>query len=176
MNYVRDIPWGKADEITVIIEIPKGSNNKYEYSERGEYFKLDRSLYSAEFYPFDYGFMPQSREDDGDPLDIIVITSHPTFTGCMVKAKPIGLLKMEDENGIDVKIITVPITKIDPRSDEINDICDLPKHTKKEIEDFMKNYKRLEPHKWTKSEGFQNADKAKKFIKECVEEYKKELK
>jgi inorganic pyrophosphatase len=174
MDYIRDIPWGTTDELNVVIEITKGSSNKCEYDERRGYFKLDRVLHSAEFYPFDYGFIPQTRSDDGDPTDVIVLTTHPTFTGCVIKVRPIGYLSMTDEKGDDTKIIAVPITKIDPRQEEITSISSLSKHTKKEIEDFMENYKRLEPHKWVKSDGFHEKDEAIVKIKEAVEKYSKE--
>ena len=174
MHYVRDIPWGAMDELNVVIEITKGSSNKYEYDEKGEYFKLDRVLHSAEFYPFDYGFLPQSRSDDGDPMDVIVLLSQPTFTGCVIKVRPIGYLSMTDEKGNDTKIIAVPINRIDPRQEEITSIATLPKHIKMEIEDFMENYKRLEPHKWVKSEGFQEKELAIEKIKQAVERYEKE--
>ena len=110
MNYIKDIPIGNPpNEINVVIEVPKGSSNKYEYDEEHNYFKIDRALHSAVFYPFDYGFVPQTRSKDSDALDVIVLTEQPTFPGCVIRARPIGVLEMEDESGIDYKILSVPI-------------------------------------------------------------------
>jgi inorganic pyrophosphatase len=174
VNYIRDVPWGKGGEINVVIEIPKGSSNKYEYDEKGEYFRLDRTLHSAMFYPFDYGFLPQSIADDGDALDVIVLTEMPTFTGCVVRARPIGLLRMKDQAGEDIKLITVLTKKEEPRKAEIRDLKDLPEHVKKEIENFMQYYKSLEPRKWVRIEGFEGAEKARALVKRSVDDYKKE--
>ncbi|NYZ79763.1 inorganic diphosphatase [Candidatus Micrarchaeota archaeon] len=173
MNLVKKIPWGKEKEINVVIEIPRGSSNKYEYDEKNEYFRLDRTLHTAVFYPFDYGFMPQSKAGDGDALDVIVLTETPTFPGCVIRSRPVGLLRMEDQSGEDIKIITVPASDIEPRKAEINDVADIPEHQKKEIIEFMRHYKALEPHKWTKVHGFENAERAYDVIKESANSFKK---
>jgi len=169
MNY-KKLTWGKEDEINVIIEIPKGSSNKYEYDKELETFKLDRTMHSAVFYPFDYGFIPNTKADDGDDLDAIVLIEKPTFTGCLIKTRVIGALEMEDEKGEDYKIITVPIEKVEPRKTEIRDIKDLSKHEKKEIEEFMEHYKDLEPHKWVKIIGFKTKQEAIEIIKKSIKE------
>ena len=127
--------------IKVFVEIPKGSSQKYEFDEEEKTIKLDRTLYSPMYFPFEYGFVKGTMGEDGDPLDCILLASSPTFPGCLVEAEPIGLLEMEDEGGIDTKIIAVPTTKIDPRFEGINDVSDLADHTKKEIKEFFENYK-----------------------------------
>ncbi len=172
MKNLVDISHGSLEGLNVIIEIPKGSSNKYEYDEKLEVFRLDRALHSAMFFPFDYGFIPQTRAEDMDPLDAIVLTEQPTFPGCVIKTRIIGALKMEDQAGNDIKIITVPISSIEPRKSEIKSIKDLPNHVKKEIQDFMLNYKKLEPGKWAKVHGFLDVEHAKEIIRECLKRYK----
>ncbi len=126
MNLLKDIPVGEnpPKEINVIVEIPKGSKNKYEIDEEHGFMALDRALYSSVFFPFEYGTMPQTLSEDGDPLDIVLLATSPTFPGCVVKARPIGILLMEDEAGIDNKIVAVPTAKLDPRFAYINDVKD----------------------------------------------------
>ena len=161
------------EEINVIVEIPKGSKNKYEIDEESGAIFLDRSLYSAVYFPFEYGTMPQTMSEDGDPLDIVLLASEPTFPGCIVKARPIGVLLMEDEAGIDNKIIAVPKTKLDPRWANVNNYTDLSEHQQKEIKEFFETYKRLEPNKWVKITGWDTVEKAKEIIKKSVEKYGK---
>lgn len=156
-------------EINIFVEIPKGSFQKYEYDEDLKAIKLDRTLYSPMYFPFEYGFIKGTLGEDGDPLDVVLLATNPTFPGCIVKARPVGLLEMEDEAGIDTKIIAVPDTKIDPRFANINDIDDLPEHTKKEIKEFFENYKNLEPGKWVKLKDFKPKEEAEKIIEEAKE-------
>lgn len=125
-----------------VIEIPKGSTNKYEVDQATGVLKLDRVLYSPLFYPYDYGYIPQTHYVDGDPLDALVLLSHPTFPGCVVEAKAIGVLRMSDEKGSDEKILCVA-TK-DPRFNNRKSINDLNEHTLKEIIHFFEVYKNLE--------------------------------
>lgn len=125
-----------------IIEIPKGSTNKYEFDEETGLMRLDRVLHSPMFYPFDYGLIPQTRYLDGDPLDVLVMLMHPTFPGCIVEAKAIGVLEMRDEKGPDEKILCVA-TK-DPRFSNRKSINDLTQHTLREIVHFFEVYKQLE--------------------------------
>ena len=169
MNY-NNMKWGKINELNIVIEIPKGSSNKYEYDEKNDLFRLDRTIHSAVFYPFDYGFIPGTKAEDGDALDAIVLVEKPTFTGCLIKARPIGMLEMEDEKGKDYKIITVPIEKVEPRKAEIKTINDLSKHEKEEIKEFMEHYKDLEPHKWVKIIGFKPKEEAIKIIEKSIKE------
>ncbi len=153
--------------IKVFVEIPKGSSQKYEFDEEEKTIKLDRTLYSPMYFPFEYGFVKGTMGEDGDPLDCILLASFPTFPGCLVEAEPIGLLEMEDEGGIDTKIIAVPTTKIDPRFEGINDVSDLADHTKKEIKEFFENYKNLEPGKWVELKDFRSKQEAEKMIEKA---------
>ncbi len=128
--------------LEVVVEIPRGSRNKYEIDEETGAVKLDRVLYSSVHYPTDYGFMLGTRGDDGDHLDVLVVVEEPTFPGCHVRARPIGCLNMRDEKGTDHKIIAVPVA--DPRFDEVHDLEDLPQHWLREIDNFFATYKTLE--------------------------------
>jgi inorganic pyrophosphatase len=128
--------------IEVTVEIPSGGRNKYEYDHVRHRFVLDRILYSSVHYPCDYGFIDGSLADDGDPLDVLVIISEPTFPGCVVRARPIGLLDMADEKGHDHKILSV--AHDDPRWDEVRSLDDLSPHWRREIENFFATYKELE--------------------------------
>ena len=132
----------QTDTVNALIEIPKGSRNKYEYDERTGKLLLDRVLYSSVHYPTDYGFIPETRAPDGDPLDILVVIHEPTFPGCIVPARPIGGLDMLDEKGSDFKILAVPTG--DPRFDTTRELRDLEPHWLKEIETFFATYKLLE--------------------------------
>lgn len=176
MNLFKDLPTGPnpPDEINVVIDIPKGSSNKYEYQEDKGYFELDRVMYSPFFYPFDYGFIPQTASEDGDSLDVVLLTTFPTFSGCVIKARPIGVFLMKDEEGPDNKIIAVPLENVDPRFKEIQDIKDVSEHLKKEIEVFFSDYKKLEKEKYklVKTDGYQGVEKAKEIIKKAIKKYK----
>jgi inorganic pyrophosphatase len=175
-NLYKDIPAGEnlPKEINVVVDVPKGCNNKYEYSEDAGYFELDRVNYMPMFYTFDYGFVPQTHSEDGDALDVLLLITYPTFPGCVVKARPIGMLLMKDEAGVDNKIVAVPIEKIDPRFKEIKDINDLNEHYRKEIQVYFEDYKKLEPKKYehVKVDGFESKEKAFEIIKAAVEKYK----
>ncbi len=128
--------------IDVVIEIPKFSSNKYEFNAMTGQMHLDRVLYGANFYPGEYGFVQQTLDFDGDPLDIIVVSTYPTFPGCHVAVKIVGALDMIDNGEGDTKLIGVVAN--DPRFDQLNDITDLSNHTKLEIKDFFENYKNLQ--------------------------------
>lgn len=144
-----------------IIEIPKGSTNKYEMDAETGVMKLDRVLYSPLFYPFDYGFIPQTKYLDGDPIDVLVLVSHPTFPGCVIEAKAIGVLEMKDEKGPDEKILCV--STMDPRFSFRESLNDLQEHTKKEIVHFFEVYKQLE-EKSVDVIGWQGASLAYEII------------
>lgn len=159
-------------EIFVFVEIPKNSNQKFEYDEQEGVIKLDRTLYGPNYFPFEYGFIKNTRGEDGDPLDCVLLSSYPTFPGCVIKSRPIGLLEMEDEAGVDTKIIAVPVEKIDPRFKHIQDINDLTEHQKLEIKEFFETYKRLEPGKWVKLKEFKNRETAEKLIEKAMERQK----
>ncbi len=134
--------------INVVVDIPKWSNNKYEYDEDRWCFKLDRVIHHSMYYPCDYGFIPQTLSKDWDPCDVFLLVTNPTFPWCIVQARPIGILYTTDNAGEDPKIIAVPISKIDPRRDEINHIDDLGQHMKKEMLMFFKEIKLLEHDKY----------------------------
>ena len=154
----------EAPEVfNAIIEIPRGSTNKYEVDQETGILKLDRVLYSPLFYPFDYGYIPQTHYLDGDPLDVLVLTSHPLFPGCVVEASPIGVLKMSDEKGPDEKILCVA-TK-DPRYGYRKTLEELNLHTLKELRHFFEVYKTLE-EKSVEIEGWHGREVALALIAE----------
>lgn len=155
--------------INTVIEIPKGSRNKYEYDKDMEAFALDRVLYSSVVYPADYGFIPQTVYDDGDPMDIMVLMEQPTFPGCVIASKPIGIMGMIDGGDKDYKILAVPVD--DPKFKDINDISDVPSHILDEIAEFFKTYKNLEGKK-VEVLNWDNAEMAKKEAIRSIELYK----
>jgi inorganic pyrophosphatase len=128
--------------VRMVVEIPKGSTNKYEYDRALGLFRLDRTLYSPMHYPGDYGFIPGTTAEDGDPLDVLVISDEPTFTGCLLEVRPIGMLDMSDEHGVDQKIVAVPTTN--PRYEGIHTVDQIRQHVKREVEHFFTIYKELE--------------------------------
>lgn len=144
MNLLHDISAGKdvPHIINVIIEIPKGSKNKYEIDKETGLIALDRALHTAQDYPFDYGFMPQSHWEDGDPLDVVVLTTYALAPGVLVKVRPVAVVNMIDDGDSDAKIIGVPDK--DPRWDDVQDLADINKHTLKEIEHFFLTYKQIQ--------------------------------
>ena len=166
----RDLPPGPQppDEITAVIEIPRGSRNKYELDKDSGLFKLDRVLYSAVHYPGDYGFIPRTLHEDNDPLDVIVRIDEPTFPGCQIQARPIGVLKMLDRGEPDDKILAVP--SHDPLHHEYYDIADLPRHYLAEIEHFFQIYKDLEG-KRMQIVGWEKSEVAMRVIQESIVRY-----
>lgn len=140
-NLWHDIPRGTAEELNVIIEIPKNSNNKYEVDKETGLIKLDRANYSAAAYPFDYGFVPQTLWHDGDPLDVIVLTTYPLHPGILVTVRPVAVMDMTDTGDSDAKIIAVPVD--DKRWDDVQDLADVNKHNIKEFTHFWETYKEL---------------------------------
>jgi inorganic pyrophosphatase len=163
----------KPETVQVMIEIPKGSRNKYEYDPRHKTIRFDRMLFSSVHYPSDYGFIMNTLAGDGDPLDALVLVWEPTFPGCVVEAKPIGLFKMWDEKGPDEKILCVPIA--DPMWNKIEDLKDAPSHLLKEIENFFAIYKDLE-NKKTDVEGWADRQAALKVIEEAKKRHKSKSK
>lgn len=156
--------------IEVLIEIPKGSRNKYEWDPEQKMIRFDRMLFSAVHYPSDYGFIPETLAGDGDPLDALVLVWEPTFPGCLIEARPVGLFKMWDEKGPDEKILCVP-TK-DPMWNVIKNLKMVPNHLLMEIEHFFSIYKDLEKKK-TGVEGWEGHDQALKVIAEARAAYRK---
>lgn len=164
-----DNPGKNAPEtVNVIIEIPRGTNVKYEYDIENKIMKVDRILYTAMSYPFNYGFVPGTMGGDGDPLDIVVISNTPFSTGVLVEARPIGVLLTKDEEGIDSKVIAVAGKKIDPEYADVNDIADLPEALKKKIGHFYSYYKSIEPGKWVEIAGWKGAKDAKEEIRKAI--------
>jgi inorganic pyrophosphatase len=155
--------------VDIVIEIPRGSRNKYEYDHVAGVFRLDRRLFSATVYPADYGFVPDTLAEDSDPLDALVLLDDATFPGCWVTARPVGMLKMEDDKGPDAKLICVPAG--DVRWDHVSDITDVPQQLRDEIRHFFDVYKMLEPHKHATTEDFQDAAAAWQEIEESRARY-----
>lgn len=155
--------------VEAFIEIPTGSQNKYEFDPEIGKFKLDRVLYSPMHYPTEYGYLENTLALDGDPLDILVYTTFPTFPGCVIETRVIGVLKMSDDKGQDEKLLGVPVN--DPRFDHIKDLKDMPEHVLKEIAHFFQVYKDLE-NKKTVIIGWEGPEEAAKLIDECIARYK----
>ena len=173
LNLLHDIaPGNVPEEITVIVEIPKGSLNKYELDKETGLIKLDRVSHTAQTFPFDYGFVPQTHWHDGDPLDVILITTSPLIPGILVDARPIAVMDMIDTGDSDAKIIAVPVG--DPRFGHMSDLKDVNPHFVKEVIHFYENYKKLQ-NKEVKIEGVRDASAAKAVVQESIELYKKEF-
>lgn len=153
----------------VLIEIPKGSRNKYEYDFKLKKVRYDRMIFSSMMYPADYGFIPETLALDGDPLDVLVLVTEPTFPGCVMEVKPIGVFHMADEKGPDEKVICVPVS--DPVWNRLHDLSDLNGHLIKEIEHFFQVYKDLEQKK-VDVEGWGDVKEASSIIEQCVQRYK----
>ncbi len=166
------LPAGKnpPHEINVLIEVPLRSDPiKYEYDKDSGAIFVDRYLYTAMFYPCNYGFIPQTLAEDGDPVDVMVIGRMPVIPGAILRSRPIGVLKMEDEAGNDEKILAVPIDKITQINRKVQSYKDIPEIDLARISHFFEHYKDLEPNKWVKIMGWGDADEAKKMIMEGVE-------
>ncbi|HHX40355.1 MAG TPA: inorganic diphosphatase [Armatimonadetes bacterium] len=163
---LQDVSIGDAapHEVNAIVEMPKGSSNKYEYDPERDVFVLDRALYSALFAPADYGYVAQTLAEDGDALDILVVTTFPAFPGCVVAARPVGVLLMCDEKGKDEKILAVSAR--DPRFNAIDALEDVPDHLLREITHYFRTYKELED-KATQVLDWHGRDRALTFIEEC---------
>lgn len=160
-------------KLNILIEIPQGSSVKYELDKKSGRIVVDRFLHTAMQFPFNYGYVPETLAEDNDPVDVLVVASHSVTPGCLLPAEPIGLLEMEDEAGIDTKIIAVPPAKIDPLYGAIEDVSQLNKSLKEKIRHFFEHYKDLEKNKWVKIKDWQNKAKAEKAIKTAQERYQK---
>lgn len=170
MNLLHEVPAGTKEAMNVIIEIPKFSKNKYEIDKETGLIALDRVMHTAQDYPFDYGFVPQTLFDDGDALDVIVLTTYPLAPGILVKARPVAIMEMIDGGDRDDKVIAVPLD--DPRFAEINDLDDLNKHFIKETTHFFETYKKVQNKEvsvgqWHgKEEAMQAFEKSRKMYEE----------
>lgn len=159
----------RGKTIDVFVEIPRGSRNKYEYDKARGVFRLDRVLFSSMHYPTDYGYIPDTLGGDGDPLDVLVLIQEPTFPGCLIEARPIGVLVMRDDKGEDEKILAVPVG--DPRFARYHDLPDLAPHWQDEIAAFFSTYKNLEG-KAVELGGWEGASVAWRIIEEARKRYK----
>ncbi len=168
VNYFHDIPSGPdpPSEIFVVVEMTRASKNKYEYDVAHNIFRLDRVLYT--FAPFDYGFIPKTLDEDGDPLDVVLLITDPTFTGCFVHARPIGIMEMDDAGKIDDKIIAVPMK--DPSFRDVNGMVDLPRSRMEELRHFYATYK-IQEGGHVEVRKFQEIGEAYKTINRCIKDY-----
>jgi inorganic pyrophosphatase len=166
MDLSRIPPQPKAGILNVLIEIPAGSKNKYEFDKDLNAFALDRVLYSSVQYPYDYGFIPNTLADDGDPLDGMVIMDQPTFPGCVIPARPIGMLIMIDGGDRDEKILCVPAK--DPRYAEVKTLADIAPHRLEEIAEFFRSYKNLEK-KSTEIRGWEGVEAVQALVTKSIE-------
>lgn len=167
---IKQIPTGKnpPGEINVFIEIPQGVSVKYELDKESGAIFVDRFLYTEMDYPFNYGFVPQTLAGDGDPIDVLVLSSKSVAVGVVIPARPIGMLEMDDEAGEDTKIVAVPLGKIDPKFAEYSDIADVPKKILDDIKYFFENYKKTEPGKWVKVKGWKGKQEALEAVKKAM--------
>jgi len=173
MNLWKDIPVGdKPPELlNMVVEVTSDSRDKYEYNPEWEAFVLDRIIPSSVIFPVEYGFVPHTWYEDGDPLDIMALSFEPLEVGAIARVRVIGALIIEDENGIDPKILSVLVN--DRRFEGYKDISDIHKHELTEIQEFFETYKRLEPHKWAKTKGWKNATEAMKIVDQAMKNYQK---
>ena len=169
------IPTGKnpPDDLNVIIEVPMGGEPiKYEIDKASGALFVDRFLYTPMRYPGNYGFVPHTLSEDGDPIDVLIANTRPIVPGAVINVRPVGVLKMEDDGGIDEKIIAVPSPKLTRRYEKIFNYSDLPQITLDQIKHFFEHYKDLEPGKWVKITGWGDAAEAKQLILEAIERAK----
>ena len=163
------------EDVNVIVEVPVGGHPiKYEMDKEAGTLVVDRFLYTPMTYPGNYGFVPHTLSEDGDPIDVLIASTRPLVPGCVINVRPIGVLKMEDNSGKDEKIIAVPSPKLTLRYEKVKDYTDLPEITLKQIEHFFEHYKDLEPGKWVKIYGWGDAKEAGALILEAIERAKKE--
>jgi len=172
----NNIPAGKdaPNDVFVAIEIPANhAPIKYEIEKEYDALMVDRFMATPMFYPANYGYIPNTLADDGDALDVLVVTPYPVAPGSVIRCRPIGVLNMTDEAGEDAKLVAVPHTKLTKMYDDVNDIEDLPQLLRDQIAHFFENYKDLEVGKWVKVEGWEGVEAAKKAIVDSIEAYNK---
>ncbi len=161
------------EDINVVVEVAIGGEPiKYEMDKEAGTLVVDRFLYTPMRYPGNYGFVPHTLSDDGDPIDVLIANTRPIVPGAVINVRPVGVLKMEDDGGIDEKIIAVPSTKLTRRYEKVINYSDLPQITLDQIKHFFEHYKDLEPGKWVKITGWGDAAEAKQLIQEAVERAK----
>ncbi|TSA86964.1 inorganic diphosphatase [Helicobacter mehlei] len=171
---ISKIPTGNnPNKVNAVIEIPYNSNIKYEVDKESGAVLVDRIMYASMVYPANYGFVPHTLSLDGDPADILVLGEDPLQAGSVIPCRLIGVLVMEDESGMDEKLLAVPLEKIDPRYAKIQDLEDLPPIVLQKIKHFFETYKDLEPEKWVKVKDFGNKSKAQEILQKAIENYQK---
>jgi inorganic pyrophosphatase len=171
---LNKIPVGKnpPHEINVVIEVPQHADPiKYELDKDSGAVFVDRFMHTAMHYPCNYGFVPNTLSDDGDPVDVLVVSQFALVPGCVVPCRPIGVLQMEDEAGMDAKVLAVPASRLKPVYDHVNGPEDLPKFLIDQIKHFFEHYKDLEPNKWVKVTGWEGADAAQSEVMASVERH-----
>lgn len=172
---LNKLTYGGKDFVNAVIEIPYGSSVKYEVDKDTGTIVVDRVMYSAVYYPANYGFIPQTLADDGDPMDILVLNQYPLQAGSVIKCRLIGVLIMEDESGMDEKLLALPLDKIDPSYSNIKDYSDLSELTLSRIKNFFETYKMLEPKKWVKLKNFEGREKANEILEKSIKNYKAQI-
>jgi len=168
------VPPGQSvpDDVNVIIEIPRhGDPVKYEVDKDTGAMFVDRFMATAMYYPTNYGYIPQTLSEDGDPVDVLTVTQFRLITGSVVRCRPVGMLQMEDESGIDAKIIAVPVDKLTTLYEDVNTFRDLPRELLNRIAHFFDHYKDLEPGKWVKIKGWLGPEEAKQEILDSIARY-----
>jgi len=168
------IPAGKdvPNDLYVVIEIPANADPiKYEVDKESNAIFVDRFMATPMFYPANYGYIPNTLSEDGDPLDVLVVTPYPVIPGSVIRCRPVGMLNMSDESGKDTKLIAVPHEKLSTLYKDVQEHTDLPALLIQQIEHFFENYKDLEPGKWVKVDGWDNADAARKEVLKSIEAY-----
>lgn len=172
MNLWRDVPVGDDPPriVNAVVEVISGSRDKYEYNREWQAFVLDRVLHSSVVFPVEYGFIPQTWFHDNDPLDIMILSYEPLEVGCIVKVRPIAVLVLEDEEGEDPKVLSVPIS--DPRFDGYASLSDVHPHLLREIQEFFETYKRLEPKKWVRFKAWKDSEEGRKLVEYSLNLYR----
>jgi inorganic pyrophosphatase len=168
------LPIGKnpPEEVNVVVEVPVGGEPiKYEIHKASGALMVDRFLYTAMRYPGNYGFIPHTLSDDGDPCDVVIANQRGLLPGSVIAVRPVGVLKMQDEAGGDEKIVAVPAPKLSRRYEHVHEYTDLPEITRQQIQHFFEHYKDLEPGKWVKVAGWGDAAEAKRLISEAIARY-----
>ena len=161
-------------DVNVLIEVPMGGQPiKYELNKEAGTLVVDRFLYTAMYYPTNYGFVPHTLSDDGDPIDVLICNTRPLMPGCVINVRPVGVLIMEDNAGQDEKILAVPSPHLTRRWEHVHNYSDLPSITVEQIEHFFEHYKDLEPGKWVKIGDWYDAEKARELIVEAIERARK---
>jgi len=171
---ISKIPAGNnpPEDINVIIEVPQYADPvKYELDKESRAFFVDRFMHTAMHYPCNYGFVPNTLSEDGDPVDALVVSKFSLITGCVISCRPVGVLRMEDEKGIDAKVLAVPVSSVNPIYEDVSGPDDMPKFLLDQIQHFFEHYKDLEPGKWVKIRGWDDAGAAKREIMDSIARY-----